>query len=163
MKSQRTYHSHWMYGVLPKGVCKGVIQGRGANSSVYFDSRAYITASHNQSHEGRIALDLQVVEGRFKAKYNVVSIYIHTHTHIYISNGLSTLPQRLRGWLLLLLKKSKLKSFIRPWFHGCNYYTNRQAVCKSQKKNLSNDSDSRRITLKTIKTHHKQPKDMLQC
>ena len=27
-------------------------------------------------------------------------------------------------------KKFKLKSFVRPWFHGCN--TNRQAACKSQ-------------------------------
>ena len=32
----------------------------------------------------------------------------------------------MRGWLLLLLKKSKLKSFVRPWFHGCN--TNCRAV-----------------------------------
>ena len=69
--------------------------------------------------------------------------YIYIYIYMYISNGLclSALPQRVLGWLLLLLKKSKLKSFVRPWFHGCNYYTIRQAVCKSQ-KNILNDSQA---------------------
>ena len=49
--------------------------------------------------------------------------------YIVVGLCLSTLPQRvlsthMRGWLLLLLKTSKLKSFVRPWFHGCNYHTN---------------------------------------
>ena len=56
-----------------------------------------------------------------------IYIVIYIYIYIYISKGLclSTLPPtvlntHMRVWLLLLLKKSKFKSFMRPRFHGCN-------------------------------------------
>ena len=42
--------------------------------------------------------------------------------------------------------------------HGFTDNTNRQAVCKSQKKSFKWFTNSRRIKLKTIKTHHNQSK-----
>ena len=49
---------------------------------------------------------------------NTVLSTLH-RLYIYIERDIICL-------LLLLLKRSKLKSFVRPWFNGC--YTNRQAV-----------------------------------
>ena len=37
--------------------------------------------------------------------------------------------------------KKNLTSFVQLWFHGCNYYTNRQAVCISL-KHIFNDSQT---------------------
>ena len=42
--------------------------------------------------------------------------------------------------------------------HGFMDNTNRQAVCKSHKESFEWFTNSRRITLKTIKTHHNQSK-----
>ena len=67
----------------------------------------------------------------------------HTHTHIYIY-----------CW-----KKSKLKSFVRPWFHGCN--TISQAVYISQKY-FKWFTNSRRITLKPQKHTTSNKKCLLQ-
>ena len=83
------------------------------------------------------------------------------------SNGLclSTLPQKMlnthmRGWLLLLLKNSELKSAMRPRFLGCiETPIVRQSV--NDKKYFHWFTNGWRIT--NHKTHHNQSKHMLQC
>ena len=60
-----------------------------------------------------------------------------------------------------LAERVRLKSCMRPWFHGCIETPSiRQSVNHTKKeKNPFNDSQkNRRITLKTIKTHHNQSK-----
>ena len=93
-----------------------------------------------------------------------VAIYIYINIYIYIIkwtvfvNVTTKSAQHAHARMIaIIVEKSKLKSFVRPWFHGCSYYTNRQTGCRSQ-KSFRRFTNSRRITLKTIKTHHNQSK-----
>ena len=62
--------------------------------------------------------------------------------------------------IAIIVEKSPNSSHM--YDHGFMDNTNRQAVCKSQKKSFEWFTNSRRITLKTIKTHHNQSKNLLQ-
>ena len=49
-----------------------------------------------------------------------VCIYIYSKWTVFVNVTTKSAQHWMRRWLLLLLKKSKLKSFVQPWFHGCN-------------------------------------------
>ena len=91
--------------------------------------------------------------------------HTHTYTYLYISNGLrlsTSKGAQLAHARMITTVVEKVQTQIiyatLPWFHGCNWYTNRQAVCKSQKKIFQMIHKQQENYIKNIKTHHNQSK-----
>ena len=126
------YHISWWIclNYLPIPVVALLVFGQ---SYDYHNASEITLQDMGKIHQKQLAPKQHIHIYVYTVNWRSYAKLLYIYVYIYISNGLcfSTLPQRvlnthMRGWLLLLLKKSKLKSFVRPRFHGCN--TNRQAV-----------------------------------
>ena len=86
-----------------------------------------------------------------------VYIYIYKIKWTVFVNVTTKSAQHAHARMIaIIVEKSPNSSHV--YDHGFMDNTNRQAVCKSQKKSFEWFTNSRRITLKTIKTHHNQSK-----
>ena len=110
-------------------------------------------------------MNIIIVEAliRWLDKHRIETVYVYIYIYIYIYikwtvfvNVTTKSAQHAHARIIaIIVEKSPNSSHM--YDHGFMDNTNRQAVCKSQ-KSFEWFTNSRRITLKTIKTHHDQSK-----
>ena len=83
----------------------------------------------------------------------IYNIYIYIKWTVFVNVTTKSAQHAHARMNAMIVEKSPNSSHM--YDHGFMDNTNRQTVCKSQ-KNLLSDSQSRKIALKTIKTHHNQ-------